>query len=160
MGRSFGEFKIPAKLTEVSALDTITFCGEVLSINPVVDGFLALEFAGLVSDGAEEANSTRTVTLVHDMLKAALYGDGYARMRKLSAEHNVGIETLLKVAMALFEATTGNPTEGASDSSVGSEQTGLGSMLGGSSGQQELSQTAPFSQALDTGSVGSQLPFF
>lgn len=123
--------------------DDFDFCGEKFVVNGTIPAILMLQLAASTSGKVSESEG---MAAMWQAFTHALGEKGFAKFYRLSLEHNVGVEDIMRVVFALFEAQDGRPTGEASASSPGPSTTSPS--LSASSSHPALAHLRPVSEVL------------
>ncbi len=96
--------------------DTFTLAGERFAAAFPVPGMLFLKVGAAGSGALEDSHA---VGAVYQLFEACLGADEYARFERHTMSTDVSVETLIQLAIAIFQARAGRPTEEPSGSSPG-----------------------------------------
>jgi hypothetical protein len=97
------------------------FFGETFEIADRVPDLLFMEFADAAEQtGGDAADMMREQAAMFRLIKGCMNDKDWPRFRKLALKHNAGMDDLLDVVHAVFEAKTDRPTSRPADSSAGS----------------------------------------
>lgn len=129
---SIGSFTVAAKAAreEVDGKppepDTFNFQGEEFRLTdddtpPMVP---LMELADAYQSTDENELSMPALAATWQMLKFCIHRDDWARFRRTAMDARAGIDDLMPVTMAAWEAVTGRPSRGPSDSSDGPQANG------------------------------------
>ena len=102
-------------------MSTVEFFGETFDLQDEPNTFALMEFAEAAS--TTDDNSLEGLAAVFRLVEAAVTAEDWPRFKALARKNKAGVEDVLPVAVAVFQAQTGRPTVRSSDSSDGPSDT-------------------------------------
>ena len=101
--------------------DSFEFCGEAFEVQGDIPPMLMIQLGAAATGKIEEQEGFGAIwEVMRCSLTTAEDASGFQRFYRLAVARCVPLEELIRLAMALFEAQAGRPTEQRPDSPAGS----------------------------------------